>query len=127
LTENKKVYVIEDLCNGCRLCQLVCSQALTKEFNPKKAKIKVIQVDDQGIYMPLVDCDTRCLSDGELPKCVQFCAPGALIYSTLDEAAEMKRSLVNKRAVQPIFRAIAPWKWPFPWKPWPFERGKNNE
>lgn len=130
MEKRKKIHAIEDLCTGCRLCQLVCSLENTNEFNPKKANINVAHIDEQGIYIPVVDCDSydcSCKSENGVPKCVQVCAPGALIYSTIDEAAEMKKDLVRKRAVQPLFKVFAPWKWPFPWKEWPFEKDENNE
>ena len=129
MNKQKKVYVVEDLCTGCKMCQLICSYEHSQEFNPKKSKINVIHVDEQGIYIPIVDCDCGCKFniENEVPKCVKFCNTGALIYSTSEEAAEMKRELVRKRVVQPIFKVIAPWKWPFPWKPWPFEGENNNE
>jgi len=81
------------------------------------------------MYIPITDCNgSVCAkkSENNIPKCVQFCASGALIYATLDEAAEMKRDLIRKRAVQPLFKVIAPWKWPFPWKPWPFEEDEKE-
>jgi len=129
LKNQKKIHVIEDLCTGCRMCQLICSYEHFRAFNPKKSKINVVHVDEQGIYMPIVDCDFECKFnvENEVPKCVQFCNTGALIYSTSEEAAEMKRELVRKRAVQPLFKVIAPWKWPFPWKPWPFEGANDDE
>jgi len=128
--EKKRIHIIEDLCTGCRLCQLICSLEKTGEFNPKKANINVAHVDEKGIYMPVVDCDEgECLSKttNEIPKCVQICAPGALIYETKDSAAEMKKDLVRKRAIQPLFKVFAPWKWPFPWKEWPFEEENKSE
>ena len=129
MNKQKKVYVVEDLCTGCKMCQLICSYEHSQEFNPKKSKINVIHVDEQGIYIPIVDCDYDCKfnTENEVPKCVKFCNTGALIYSTSEEAAEMKRELVRKRVVQPLFKVIAPWKWPFPWKPWPFEGVNDNE
>ncbi len=128
--EKKRIHVIEDLCTGCRLCQLICSLENTKEFNPKKANINVTHIDEHGTYIPVLDCDeSKCLtkSTNEKPKCVQVCAPGALIYETIEKAVEMKKDLVLKRTVQPLFKVFAPWKWPFPWKEWPFERGNKSE
>jgi hypothetical protein len=48
-----------------------------------------------------------------------MCPTGALIYATLDEVVEKRRELNEKRTLQPIFKVIAPWKWPFPWREWP--------
>jgi Fe-S-cluster-containing dehydrogenase component len=98
------------------------------EFNPTKSKIKIIHIDEHGTYIPILDCNHECLegSKKEIPNCVQFCNTGSLIYETSEDAADMKADLIRSRKIQPIFKVIAPWKWPFPWKPWPFEGEENK-
>lgn len=121
--QKKRIYVFEELCNGCRLCELQCSFVNEKEFNPKKALIRIAKVDSEGIDTPIVNCDGDCPeTKNGTPACVQVCPTGAISYVTATEAFNMRQELVKKRNKQPIFKVIAPWKWPFPsWKEWPFE------
>lgn len=120
----KKLHIIEDLCSGCRLCEMACSFLNTKEYNPRKSRIRIVKVEKEGINMPIADCDgISCAKSSldEIPKCVEICPTGALIFAGPSEAAKMKQELITKRALQPLFKLIAPWKWPYPWRPWPFE------
>lgn len=122
--EKKRIYVFEELCNGCRLCELHCSFVNTGEFNPLKSLIRIAKVESEGIDTPIVDCDgISCpCKEGDAPECVRICPTGALIFATASEAFDKRQELVLKRSVQPIFKVIAPWKWPFPsWREWPFE------
>jgi Fe-S-cluster-containing dehydrogenase component len=114
----KRIFVIEDLCKGCKLCQMACSFINFNEFNPTKARIAIVKDSDQ--YIPIIDCNgsgCRAKRKGDLPKCVEVCNTGALIFCELEEAAKKRRELLRKRSKQPIFKVIAPWKWPYPWKP----------
>ncbi len=123
---SKRVYAIEDLCNGCRSCELACSFSLYREFNPRKALIKIVKVYSQGLDVPLVGCNLEC--DLEPPKCVEICPTGSLIYESRDGAELMRRKLEKDRRIQPTFKVIAPWKYPFPWKRWPFDAsGEKDE
>jgi len=121
--QQKRIYSFEELCNGCRLCEMQCSFINEKEFNPKKSLIRIAKVESEGINTPIVNCNGDCphKEDG-IPECVRVCPTGALIYVTASEALKKRQELVKKRAVQPIFKIIAPWKWPFPsWSEWPFK------
>ena len=120
----KSIHAIEELCNGCRSCELACSFAHYREFNPKKSLIKIAKIYSQGLDIPLVNCNIECKSDP--PKCVDICPTGALIFANQKETEGMRRELAKARKIQPVFKMIAPWKYPFPWKPWPFEE-KINE
>jgi len=42
----KALTVVEELCNGCRLCEMACSFLQAKEYNPSKSKIKIIKVEE---------------------------------------------------------------------------------
>jgi len=105
-----------------------CSFVNEKEFNPRKSLIRIAKVDSEGIDTPIIDCDGDCPDkESEIPACVRFCPTGAIFYVTAAEALNRKQELVKKRAVQPIFKVIAPWKWPFPsWKEWPFEQKEEE-
>ena len=122
MEKKKRIFVFEELCNGCRLCEMACSFVHHQEFNPHKSLIRVAKVEAEGIDTPLVDCNVECLEGQDKePECVRLCSPGALIYSSLEEADQKRQELVQKRKKQPIFKVIAPWKWPYPWREWPFE------
>ncbi len=123
-SSEKRIYVFEELCNGCRLCELMCSFINEKEFNPRKSRIRIAKIEGEGIDIPIVDCsvDDCPKKENGIPECVRICPTGALTYITADEAFKRKLELVKKRNVQPMFKVIAPWKWPFPsWREWPFE------
>lgn len=116
----KGLMVIEELCNGCRLCEMACSFMHSKEYNPSKSNIKIIKVEDQGINIPVLSCvPANCpeLSSAKMPRCVEICPTGALLFGELDEITEMRRELVVRRAESPLFKVIAPWKFPFPVRP----------
>jgi Fe-S-cluster-containing dehydrogenase component len=98
------------------------------EFNPRKAKIKILKDEENGVSIPRLDCVECCrLSRNNIPICVEVCRSGALVFAAPDEVTAMRKELVDKRAVQPIFKVIAPWKWPFPWRKWPFEEAKRTQ
>lgn len=115
--KKKILYAFDDLCNGCRNCEMACSLANSKEFNPRKSKIKVSRVVYEGRNYHTIDCDGKC-PDGS-PQCVFVCPTGCLTYVTKERAAKMNHELAMKREIQPIFKFIAPWKWKYPWRPWP--------
>ncbi len=60
-----------DKCTGCRTCELACLDAKKKEYNPKKALIRVTFVPPY-FFLPL-SCQF-C----EKPPCVSSCPEGAL-------------------------------------------------
>lgn len=123
----KKVFVVSDnLCNGCMNCLMWCSFSISggKEFNPLNAKIKMSS-DSQGkLHLVSVNCQgNECLKNhsGE-PICVEMCPTGTLIYSDSNELKKKRDELKEKTKMQPLFKLIAPWKYPYPWGVW-----KGNE
>ncbi|MEM2960391.1 MAG: hypothetical protein QXU67_02165 [Candidatus Bathyarchaeia archaeon] len=115
--ESKILYAFTNLCNGCRACELACSLTLFKEFNPEKSKIRVSRVVYEGLNYPVIECDGGCPAGD--PQCVYYCPTGCLVYVTRKQAVDMNYELTIKRQVQPVFKFIAPWKWKYPWRPWP--------
>lgn len=61
----------KDFCMGCRNCETACSYANTKTFNPRRARIQIINDEFNGIDNPNV-C-RQCKN----PKCVEACPEGA--------------------------------------------------
>ena len=88
-------------------------------FGAADSRIKVIKVPGEGMDIPLVDCDGRCVrpigEDGG-PTCVALCPTGALIYGERDEIAAKRLALEAARQAHGLFKVVAPWKWPLPWR-----------
>ena len=57
---------------GCRNCEIACSYANTKTFNPSRSRIRILNDEYNGIDDPKV-----CLQCAK-PRCVEACAIGAL-------------------------------------------------
>lgn len=115
----KRIYVIESLCNGCRLCETFCSSLATQVFSAQGGRIRVLKVPGEEKDIPLVHCDGRCVRsiypDGR-PTCVGLCPTGALFHAEQERAAEVRLGYEAARAEHSLFRIVAPWKWPFPWR-----------
>jgi Fe-S-cluster-containing dehydrogenase component len=115
----KRIYVFEDLCNGCRLCETFCSSLANGVFDVSQGRIKVIKVPGEERDIPMVDCNGRCirpLYDDGGPTCVSVCPTGALIYEERDDAVAKRLELEAARRAHALFKVIAPWKWPLPWR-----------
>jgi Fe-S-cluster-containing hydrogenase component 2 len=59
-------------CTGCKSCELICYFNRSQFFNPKKARIKVVDLDYLGFSNPVL-----CLHC-KRPRCVEVCPTGAL-------------------------------------------------
>lgn len=60
-----------ELCSGCRYCEVACSLQHLHAVNPKKARVKLVEIDDQAVTYPLI-C-RQC----EKPACRDICKPKA--------------------------------------------------
>jgi len=67
-----KIVTHEELCVGCKICQLWCSYILTKRFIPSNANI---QIDDPYGLSPKISFLDSCNKCGQ---CAQHCLYGAL-------------------------------------------------
>jgi Fe-S-cluster-containing dehydrogenase component len=125
----KVLYAITELCNGCRLCETVCSSLSEKpfgSFQPEKARIQIFKSEEDGEDIPVIACNGDCPApEGDVPLCVALCPTGALLYEDLGGLIAKRWELERDRKKQPLFKLLAPWKWPFPWKNWPFEGGER--
>jgi Fe-S-cluster-containing dehydrogenase component len=113
----KRLHVIEELCNGCRLCQSFCSSLAAGVFS-EAARIQVLKTPGEEHDIPLIDCNGRCLrslDEAGTPACVAVCPTGAIIYADLAEAAERRLQWEQACQEHSLFKVVAPWKWPFPW------------
>jgi anaerobic carbon-monoxide dehydrogenase iron sulfur subunit len=67
----KMIVVNANKCSGCRLCELSCSLKMIGEFNPARARMKVIGFEEP-FALPLM-C-FQC----EDPYCAEICPSGAI-------------------------------------------------
>jgi carbon-monoxide dehydrogenase iron sulfur subunit len=76
-------------CDGCRLCELVCSLRMHGEFNPARSAVRILKYEKRGIYIPVIspyggllldDDDYPLVCDlcGGRPRCVDVCPAGAI-------------------------------------------------
>jgi Fe-S-cluster-containing dehydrogenase component len=119
----KRVFVVsDDLCSGCRNCEMWCSFMHGKEhaFNPLHSKIRIVKDPEGKMNIPTVDCDgKKCPhNDNGEPVCVEMCPTGTLVFAHAEDLYQKRYELEEKKRLQPIFRLIVPWKYPYPWKPW---------
>ena len=47
----KALTLVEELCNGCRLCEMACSFLQAKGYNSSKSDIKMTEVEELGISL----------------------------------------------------------------------------
>ncbi len=118
----KKVFVVSnELCSGCRNCQTWCSfqNSQMTGFGPASGRIRVLKDPYGKRNNPKVDCDGRGCSRNEegLPICVEMCPTGCLIYTDMDDLVKKRAEWEEKRRLQPVFKLIVPWKYPYPWQP----------
>jgi len=118
----KKVFVVSnELCSGCRNCQTWCSfvNSGKKGFGPSEANIRVLKDPHGKLNIPTTACDGKRCSENEkgVPICVEMCPTGCLIYTDIDDLVERRTEWEEKRRLQPVFKLIAPWKYPYPWRP----------
>ena len=68
----KRLSVVQNLCIGCRECELMCSLKHDGSFNPALARIRVEYNADENCYDPVIcrHCDE--------PACEDACPVGAL-------------------------------------------------
>lgn len=108
--ERKRIFVEESICNGCHMCEMICSFVNIQNFYPGKANIKVINYEWKGRNKPVVSCDVEshppCLT---LPQCVKYCPTGALVWATKDEFASMVYEFHRTIESTPSYKARAPW------------------
>lgn len=68
----QKMSVDPKKCSGCRICEQVCVFFHEGEFNPRRARIKILRKEREGIYAPLI-CN-------QCKKCIPVCPSEALSW-----------------------------------------------
>ena len=46
------ITIDHDKCSGCRICEQICTFFHDQEFNPRRARIKVVQTIREGLSIP---------------------------------------------------------------------------
>jgi Fe-S-cluster-containing dehydrogenase component len=117
IKDKKAFYVIQELCNGCENCSLVCSLILNgKEFS-RDSNIAIVHAEESGYNQPghagvgydsaVVGCNAEPC--GGEPKCARYCPTGALIYDTLEGIVQKKQLLMEKWKTSGEAHVRAPW------------------
>ncbi len=84
-----ELVVDQTRCDGCRLCELVCSLRMWGGFNPARSAVKIIKHEKRGIFAPVISPKGGLLLDPEgnpivcdlcegSPRCVEICPNGAI-------------------------------------------------
>lgn len=77
-----KIQTIPEVCSGCRTCQLACSSAWTRSYNPAQSRILI---DDVDATKPVSITFTDECNDCGI--CVRYCFYGALKLKEAEERA----------------------------------------
>jgi len=80
----KTIPVFDDLCSGCRSCEIWCSlfHGEGDEFNPLHSKIRIAKDAEEFFDVPVVDCTgENChLNDKGEPICVELLSVSNIAY-----------------------------------------------
>ena len=75
-----RIQIDHKRCSGCRMCEQVCVFFREREFNPRRARIRILMDEKEGVFAPLLCNQCR--------KCLTSCQRDALAW---DEAAGVVR------------------------------------
>jgi Fe-S-cluster-containing hydrogenase component 2 len=89
----RRIVIHEDLCSGCRACEVACVAAKEKVFGTALARIRVTKVEPLGIDLPHV-----CRQCRHAP-CISVCPSGALYRDEATNAILVHSAVVAARAV----------------------------
>ena len=81
MTQIKRIFVIKEKCNGCRICELRCSFFHERFYAPSHSRIRVKKNEKEGIAVPNV-C-RLCY------KCIESCPEGAISKSEKTGAVQI--------------------------------------
>ena len=87
-----------DSCNGCRICELVCSMYVQGEYSPKKSLIRVMANEETGVYIPVLDI--HCDFCG---RCVDACPMKALSIVEMEEAIVARKGATIGSFPVPVY------------------------
>lgn len=76
--QTKRIFALEERCNGCRICELRCSFFHENIYSPTNARIYITKNEIEGITQP-----KTCVNCG---KCIESCPEHAISRSELTGA-----------------------------------------
>lgn len=86
-----KVLLVEyEKCTGCGLCVMICPFTHFEEFNPAKARRKLIRIPREGIIIP--DACYQCVSPA---PCEEACPVDAIVRNEATGALAIDYNLCN--------------------------------
>lgn len=69
-----KINIDYEKCSGCRICQQICTFFHYQEFNPKRARVKVVQARSNGLFIPKT-CN-------QCKECIVLCPEEAIYWDS---------------------------------------------
>jgi Fe-S-cluster-containing dehydrogenase component len=79
-----EIIVNKQVCTGCRTCEIICSLVKERYINPELSRIQVLRNPMKGPDFTITLLEECDLCEGD-PKCVEYCAMGALTLKTEDD------------------------------------------
>jgi len=100
MKSKRHLFFSHELCTGCRLCELLCSQVNAGEYNPDIATIHILTHPDLGSN--LVSIRKRpCVCANGAEACTEICNMRAIVFIDDDDTPRM---LKDKRwLAAPVF------------------------
>jgi Fe-S-cluster-containing hydrogenase component 2 len=75
----RHLFFSAELCTGCRLCELVCSQVNNGEYNPDRAIIHILCHPDLGSNLVSIH-KKPCVCGERAEVCTQICNVKAIMF-----------------------------------------------
>ena len=96
----RHLFFSHELCTGCRLCELICSQLNNGEYNPDRATIRILSHPDLGSNLVSIR-KKPCVCGNGAEGCSAICNMKAIMFvDELDTPAMLKD---QKWMAAPVF------------------------
>jgi Fe-S-cluster-containing hydrogenase component 2 len=79
MKSKRHIFFSPQACTGCCLCELSCSQIISREYNPDRALIRVLAHPDLGSYI-LGLYNKTCLCKDGFEACTELCSADAIRF-----------------------------------------------
>ena len=89
----RHLFFSPDLCTGCGLCELICSQVNTGEYNPDQATIHILTHPDLGSYFVSIR-KKRCVCNNGAEACTEMCNMKAIRFIDDQDSPSMLKDKV---------------------------------
>jgi Fe-S-cluster-containing hydrogenase component 2 len=88
MKRDRHLFFSPGLCTGCRLCELICSQVNTGEYNPDRATIQILHHPDLGTSLVAIRKEACICGDGA-EACAEMCSSKAVRFVGQKATPEM--------------------------------------